>query len=206
LISVLISVLMFGGNHLSIRHHGYWTSMMHSLVLLSFSAGHPEQKKRKREREREGKEERNNEEAISVRTDPPLGTNDITRPRNATSSRCDTHSLSPTARFRRISRRISPLGVLLPPPSSPRSRGSAESGRATARARGRRAFLHETTRRLFGVSSRVHTASERTRRSEAKRGRDPSGWRCESPNALRACGFRYPGLSGEDKKASLERG
>jgi len=46
----LISVLMFGGNHLSIRHHGYWTSMMHSLCV-SFSAGHTKQKKRMRERE-----------------------------------------------------------------------------------------------------------------------------------------------------------
>jgi len=161
---------------------------------------HQAEKKDEREREREGKEERNNEEAIPVRTDP-LGANDITRPRNDKFPLRYTHF--PPPRDSAGSLRGSLLsGSFFPPP--PRSRGTADLRRATPRARGRRAFLHETRRFRRRVSSRVHT-SERTRRGEAKRGRDPSGWRCESPNALRACGFRYPGLSGEDKKASLER-
>lgn len=40
-----------------------------------------------------------------------------------------------------------------------------------------------------------------TKRNEAERRQDPTGWCCGPPNALRVCGFRYLGSSGEDKKA-----
>lgn len=53
--------------------------------------------------------------------------------------------------------------------------------------------------------TRAQKGSERAKRNEAERRQDPTGWCCGPPNALRACGFRYLGSSGEDKKASLER-